>query len=55
MLYENGDQYLFDNEMDEEEGCLDFGEDREELTQLWWNDMDMEHAPIVSEAELPKG
>ena len=53
-IYEAGDEYLFGAEEEEEEYTKDFGEDKDELVQFYWNNEDLEHEPQVSPDELAR-
>lgn len=51
-LYECGDQFLFETNSEEEENSFDFGEDKDELVKVFWDNEDLEHEPTVTAQEL---
>ena len=51
-LQESGDQYLFGADDEEEECNRDYGEDKDQLISQFWDDADVENAPVVSSGEL---
>ena len=51
-LQESGDQFLFGADDENEEYARDFGEDKDQLISQFWDDADVENAPVVSSDEL---
>eukprot|EP00435_Cladocopium_sp_Y103_P006763 s6863_g2.t1 len=51
-VHEPGDEYLFGAQDEDEECERQFGEDRDELVQFFWDNEDMEHEPVVSPEQL---
>ena len=51
-LQESGDQYLFGADDEDEEYNRDYGEDKDQLISQFWDDADVENAPVVSSDEL---
>lgn len=51
-LQESGDQFLFGADDENEEYTRDFGEDKDQLISQFWDDGDVENAPVVSDDKL---
>eukprot|EP00435_Cladocopium_sp_Y103_P061809 s441_g23.t1 len=51
-VQESGDQFLFGADDEEEESSRNFGEDKDQLISQFWDDADVENAPVVSDDQL---
>lgn len=51
-VQESGDQFLFGADDEEEEYSGNYGEDKDQLISQFWDDADVENAPVVSNDRL---